>query len=41
MADCENPKLPVILNQLLTCMKEAFQVHLTNVSEYFISIRVA
>lgn len=41
MADYENPKLTVILKQLLTCVKEAFQVHIPNVSEYFISISVA
>lgn len=35
-ADNDDPKLTVILNQLLTCMKEAFQVHITNVSEGFI-----
>lgn len=41
MSDYENLKLTVILNQLLTCMKEAFQVHITNVFENFISLRVA
>lgn len=30
-----------ILSQLLTCTKEAFQIHFTNFCDYFISIRVA
>lgn len=42
MADYENPpKFTVILIWLLPCMNEAIQVQITNVSENFISIRVA